>query len=53
MKSITIDISGTSLLAYVTFFDEEIFNKIRKMEKGEFDFGDLCSDFEKKSVRLG
>ena len=33
----------------VTFFDEEIFNKISEMEEGEFDSGDLCSGFEKKT----
>ncbi len=53
MKSIRIDISGTSLLVDVTFFDEEIFNKISEMEEGEFNFGDLCSGFEKKRVHLG
>ena len=53
MKSIKIDLNGKSLLVYVTFFDEEIFNKISEMEKGEFDFGDLCSGFEKKRVHLG
>ena len=53
MKTVEINISGDSNLAYVSFYDKEILSKLNDMEEGEYDFVDFNSENEMKSVCRG
>ena len=53
MKHLEVSINGNSLLAYVTFFNEDILMKLNEMDEGENDFIDFSSVHEKKGVFLG
>jgi len=51
MKTVEITVTGNSLLAYVTLYDEDILEKLNDIE--QFDFVDFRNGHEKKSVFLG
>ena len=51
MKTVEINISGDSLLAYVTFYDEDILEKLNDIE--QYDFINFSTEHTKKSVFLG
>ena len=51
MKTVEITVTGNSLLAYVTLYDEDILEKLNDIE--QFDFVDFRNGQEKKSVFLG
>jgi hypothetical protein len=53
MKNIEVSIKGNSLLAYVTFYNDNILVKLNEMDESEYDFIDFSSAHEKKSVFLG
>lgn len=53
MKTIEVNITGNSLLAYVTLFDEDILGQLNEMEEGDFDYHNFTSKHEKKCVRPG
>ena len=53
MKNVQINITGNSLLAYVTFYNDDILTKLNEMDEGEYDFIDFSGSHEKKSVFLG
>ena len=53
MKTVEVNIEGNSLLAYVTFYNEDILSKLHEMDEGEYDFIEFSSENEKKSVFLG
>jgi hypothetical protein len=44
MKTVEVNIEGNSLLAYVTFYDEDILSKLNGIDEGEYDFIDFSSD---------
>lgn len=53
MKNVQININGNSLLAYVTFYNDDILTKLNEMDEDEYDFIDFSGSNEKKSVFLG
>ena len=53
MKTVEVNIKGNSLLAYVTFYDEDILNKLNEMDEGEYNFVDLSMENEKGGAFLG
>ena len=53
MKTVEVNITGNSLLAYVTLFDEDMHGQLNEMEEGGFDYHDFMSEHEKKCVRPG
>ena len=53
MKTVEVHIKGNSLLAYVTFYDEDILSKLNEIDEGEYDFIDFCSEHEKGGAFLG
>jgi len=53
MKTVEVNIEGNSLLAYVTFYNEDILSKLNEMDEGEYDFGDFSSENQKESIFLG
>jgi hypothetical protein len=53
MKIVEVNIEGNSLLAYVTFYDEDILSKLNEIDEGEYDFIDFSSTHEKSSTFLG
>ena len=53
MKTVEVNIKGNSLLAYVTFYDEDILSKLNGIDEGEYDFIDFSSEHEKGGAFLG
>jgi len=53
MKTVAVNIEGNSLLAYVTFYDEDILSKLNEIDEGEYDFIDFSSEHEKGGAFLG
>ena len=53
MKTVEVNIRGNSLLAYVTFYDDEILGKLNEMDEGEYDFVNLSMEHEKGGAFLG
>lgn len=53
MKTVEIEINGDSLLAYVSFYDKSILKKLQKIDEGDFDFVDFCSQNQKESKFIG
>ena len=53
MKTVEVNIKGNSLLAYVTFYDEDILSKLNEIDEGEYDFIDFSSEHEKGGAFLG
>mgnify|MGYP006195127285 CR=1 FL=1 len=53
MKTVEINITGNSLLAYITLFDEDMHGELNVMEEGGFDYHDFRSEHEKKYARPG
>ena len=53
MKTVELNIKGNSLLAYVTFYDEDILSKLNGIDEGEYDFIDFSSEHEKGGAFLG
>ena len=53
MKTVEVNIKGNSLLAYVTFYNDDILTKLNEMDEGEYDFIDFSIAHQKKSVFLG
>ena len=47
MKTVEVNITGNSLLAYVTLFDEDMHGQLNEMEEGGFDYHDFRSEHEK------
>ena len=53
MKTVEVNIEGNSLLAYVTFYNEDILSKLNEMDEGEYDFIEFSSANQKESIFLG
>ncbi|MDB4244249.1 hypothetical protein N9822_00360 [bacterium] len=53
MKTVAVNIEGNSLLAYVTFYDEDILSKLNEIDEGEYDFIEFSSEHKKSSTFLG
>jgi len=53
MKTVEVKITGNSLLAYVSFYDAEILDRLTEMEEGEYDFLDFSAEHKKFEVFLG
>jgi hypothetical protein len=53
MKKVQINVEGNSLLAYVTFYSEDILSKLQSIEDGEYDFLDFSDEHGLKSIFLG
>ena len=53
MKTVEVKITGNSLLAYVSFYDAEILDRLSEIEEGEYDFLDFSAEHKKFEVFLG